>query len=201
MVDPRQAYHKAREAHVQQKCEAEDQAKRQKEALSSAYARNIVEAKKLVSMFNNYADIFKKNKIHYGFADERPKQPMLRVCLFKTNESNSPKLTQIIIGTKSKLFSLVPIVRVTNEDEYSITRKYEGTPIGLSDDANDAASEIMRLIGTRELKFDHLWDRDHVPKYVGNYFAKKAVGRVVAGAGVVIGVAVMALLARALMAP
>ena len=185
MADLKKAYLQGQQELADQKRRAEEEAQRKKELERLAHVRDIEAGYRLIFHFNENADVFEQNGIGYCLDEKRPGIVPTLYLFRKDGDSKSPKITRVMIdcGSSFKTYSLSPIVKKSTDTAYT----YDDARVMLSDDAEEAAAEILRLLGRRELMFDTLW---HYDKGFGDctkmYFEKRTTRAVLVTCGLLI---------------
>ncbi len=175
---------------------------RRKEQEREAHARNVEAAYRLVRAFNQHAYFFRKCGVAYCLDEEEP--PFApAICLFRRGDGRNPEITfiPVIVGGEHEIFSLRLLSKRKTREQSgfftNITKFYEEHHTHLSDDPEEAAREVMRLLSTNEMKFERLWKFDKtMAKCVRQYFTKRDMRRALVVLVAVVATALLSILSR-----
>jgi hypothetical protein len=174
-----------------QEKEAEQRGRQEREA----HKRDVEAAGRVIEIFKRNADIFRRSGV--AFCLDREKPPFApTICLFRRNKPRRPEMlfVPVVVGSPYGTFSLRALIKKTKR-ETSVwmtnhTRYYEERHTRLSDDADEAAAEVIKRLTNNTLEFHSLWEFDRTMG-VGarRYFARR---RAALGLGLVAVIAVAA---------
>jgi hypothetical protein len=150
---------------VQEIARHEAEVKRRKQHEREAYVRNLEAASRLIEAFNHHAREFKKSAILYRLDNEKP--PFApTICLFRRDKPQKPEMTfiPVIVGGPYGTFSLRTLRKRKKRETLTWvtdhTKYYDEIHTRLSDDAQEAANEILARLSKQALEFNSLWEFD-----------------------------------------
>ena len=175
----------------------QEETERRKQQEREAHKRNVEAAYQIIEIFNRNTSVFKKNGIVYCLDKERP--PFApTICLFRRYESRKPAMifVPVIVGGPHGTFSLRSLIKRKKRETFSWTtdhiQYYEERHTRLSDDPQEAASEIITKLIKQNVEFNSLWQFDRTMGMCARrYFARR---RAALGLGCAAVIAIAAML-------
>jgi hypothetical protein len=161
---------------------------RQKQLERDAHKRNLDEAYRAIEIFRRNISVFKKHRIAYCLDKEYP--PFApTICLFRKDRPYKPEMIfiPVFIGGPHGTFSLKSLIKQKKREPLAWATRhikyYDERHTRLSDDPQEAASEIFAKILNGTIEFNSLWEFDGtMGKCARRYFALR---RAVLGLGFV----------------
>jgi hypothetical protein len=174
----------------------EKEAEQREQQERDAHKRNVEAAYRMIDIFNQNTDIFRKNGV--VFCLDREKPPFApSICLFRRNKPRRPEMlfVPVAVGSPYGTFSFRALIKKTKREPSAWMtnhiKYYEEHHTRLSDDPDEAAAEVIKGLTNSTLEFHSLWGFDRTMGVCARrYFARR---RAALGLGLVAVIAVAAM--------